>query len=521
MTFSPNTLIKSADMNTVLQTDIATTFNSALNGSTGHTHDGTSQNGAPVVLQNASPTVTRQLGSSGGILQVHDGTAARTMQTLETPQSVSGAKTYANNTLKLGGAGAGVATLTNANTANNRTWTLPDNGGNATVSCIDQAQNRSAIETAISGGRWNGAAIADAFVLTTATPTISSSIGHVNNQINVFDGTSARIYAPIDKSSFGIHNLGLKLSVGALSVTGLGNTALGATNSGWVSYPGSTAGVWLSQPVTADQTISSGGIKGRLGTTASVAWGSDMPMFVYVTSKDDTAAGIRFFISRQPNMTTTPASTNNIGIDGTAPATDGQGNIVLFGSTANTGYNSRPCRIIGSFRGQIDASAGGVMTVSALDSGDGIGVFKNAGGRTFTMPISQNGATSGKYLSDNGGTAPTYTAQNDFTYRIDLGGNCTVRTYFLNSAGGTAGAGAVTARVALPYVTTSATNAVEYGSGFFDNTGVTGLQLNWSVVPNSSFATGTTSTSGTTGFQNANQSQTARQFGFSLTYAAY
>jgi len=92
-TFSPNTIIKSGEMNTITQTNIRDKFNAMINGSTGHTHDGTTGNGSPIVLQNTAPTVTRQLGSTGGILQVFDGTAARTMMTLETAQNISGIKT--------------------------------------------------------------------------------------------------------------------------------------------------------------------------------------------------------------------------------------------------------------------------------------------------------------------------------------------------------------------------------------------------------------------------------------------
>ncbi len=94
-TFAPNTVIASAQFNTNFQTDIRDKFNSAFNGSTGHTHDGQTGNGAPIVLQNASPTVTRQLGASAGILQFYDGTAARTVFSLENNgQVVSGTKIY-------------------------------------------------------------------------------------------------------------------------------------------------------------------------------------------------------------------------------------------------------------------------------------------------------------------------------------------------------------------------------------------------------------------------------------------
>lgn len=87
-TFAPNTLIRSSHMNTNLATDIASKYNSAMHASTGHTHDGTTGNGSPIILQNASPSVTRQLGYSGA-LQVYDGSVVRTYTTLDTAQTLS------------------------------------------------------------------------------------------------------------------------------------------------------------------------------------------------------------------------------------------------------------------------------------------------------------------------------------------------------------------------------------------------------------------------------------------------
>jgi len=331
------------------------------------------------------------------------------------------------------------------------------------------AQNLSGVKTIISGGRLDFSTIANSLLLPSGTPSVSRSAAYINNQLNVYDGSNIRFWSPIDKASLGIHNLGLKLSGGAISIAGLGNTALAASNAAWISYPSATAGVWLSQTLTADQTIASGGLKGRWGTTASVAWGSDMPLAIGVCSKDDTASGIRFFLTRNPAMTTTPASTNNIGIDGTAPATADQGNIVLFGSAANTGYNSRPCRIIGGVRATCDNSAGGVWTITALDNGDGIGNFYNFGPRTFTMPIAQHGGggtapAAGKYVLTNGGTAPVFTT-NSLLYSIDLFGYCDYN-FFLDADGGTDGASAVTASLTIPFSKAHAANDIVAGIGF-------------------------------------------------------
>lgn len=341
--------------------------------------------------------------------------------------------------------------------------------GNIAAINIDETDNYT----------WSGIndfSTANSIKIPSTAPTASRAIAHLNNQLNIHDGTSARIYVPVDKASVGIHNIGWNLAGGAINIVAFGNvTSLSASNSGWISYP-HTSGQWLSQPVTADQGISSGGLKGRWGTTASVAYGSDMPFAIGVCSSDGTAANIRFFLTRNPAMKLTPANTNNIGIDGTAPVTSDQGNIVLFGTGANTGYNSRPCRIIGAVRATCDATAGGVWTITAADTGDGIGTFYNFGSRVFTMPISQNGATAGKYFADNGGTAPTFTSENTYNYSVQMDGLVNIQFLFHNTAGGTAGAGAVAAQLALPATPLSLGAQSNFiGAGYAQGTSVATL----------------------------------------------
>ena len=295
---------------------------------------------------------------------------------------------------------------------------------------------------------------ANTLLIPTAAPSAGAgSIGLVNNQLNIYDGTSPRIFVPVDKSSVIIHNIGWNLNAGAIAISGLFGTALSASNAGWISYPG-TSGTWLSQTVTANQSIASGGLKGRWGTTPSVPWGSDMPLAIGVCSSDGSAANIRFFLARNPAMTITPASTNNIGIDGTAPVTSSQDNIVLFGSAANTGYNSRPCRIIGSIRATCDGSAGGVWTITAADGADGIGHFRNFGVTDFTMPLGQHGGggtapAAGKALLTNGGTAPVFTT-NDLTYTVGMDGFVTYKFNLFGDGGADGVGGAALALLAPP-----------------------------------------------------------------------
>ena len=169
-----------------------------------------------------------------------------------------------------------------------------------------------------------------------------------------------------DRTPGQILNLDLTYVTGAggtgLSIAGAQGTALSATNVGYVTIPSTTAGQAVTLKLTANQALKDATntgpeILGRWGSTASVAWGSAMPIFLGAVQSQVDATTARFFLTRNPAMTTTPASTNNIGIGGTAPSSSDQTNIVLFGTAVNTSYNSKPCVIIGSVQGTIDNSA--------------------------------------------------------------------------------------------------------------------------------------------------------------------
>lgn len=248
-------------------------------------------------------------------------------------------------------------------------------------------------------------------------------------------------------------NGNLTLAAGVLSVTGQAGVALATDNPLWVTVPSTTAAQDITLAITTAQTLqdvnhASPQILGRWGTTASVAWGSVMPVSIGVANKDNTAANLRFFLTRNPAITTTPASTNNIGIGGTAPVTSAQENIVLFGTAANTGYDSKPCIILGSLQMTIDASAGGSATIAALTAGrDGFGKFQE--GVNFAMPVAQNGATAGKYFTDGAGTAPVFTT-NSPLYLISRSGQVTYIVNF-DADGGTDGAAAGNLTLTAPY----------------------------------------------------------------------
>jgi len=284
-----------------------------------------------------------------------------------------------------------------------------------------------------------------------------------NNSTIVFPYTGASVraaYEDIAVPAGSFKNLGLTFSANVLSVTNAAGAALSALTPGYVSCPLLTGGLYRMFKIETAQTINSAAhaspqILGRWGTTASVAWGSAMPIYIGLANKDDTDAGARFFLSRNPCMTTTPASTNNIGVAGTAPSSSSQNNIVLFGTTANTGYDSKPCVIIGSIQMTCDNSSGGSWTVGSLVQGrDGFGLLQK--GVVFTFPKLQNGATL-NYLSA-GGAATTLafegTTATSLTYSLDpITGMCNF--WMIGGTRSAADAGAGNLNVHLPYASLS------------------------------------------------------------------
>jgi len=190
-------------------------------------------------------------------------------------------------------------------------------------------------------------------------------------------------------------------------------------------------------------------IVGRMGTTASVAWGSAMPLFCYLVNKDNTAANVKLGLSRDPTKGVTPASEDNIGYTSNAAATSAQGNLFLA-NTAIAGYNSVPCQLVGSVTAVCDASVGGIWTFGTLTAGrDGIG--NSSLTKTFatewTFPLGQNGADAGTYL-ESAGTTPVF-ATNAYYYYLSGGGLCTV-SYHMTGDGGTDGAGIGVLKISLP-----------------------------------------------------------------------
>lgn len=258
-----------------------------------------------------------------------------------------------------------------------------------------------------------------------------------------------------------VNNLGLSLAAGTLTITDASGSALSADNCGWVSVPSTTAGRVVSLKVTApasfndDVHASSDLTNLGFGITESAAWGNDAPFFLYVVNRGnsnlDGADGSSVFaLARSPCMYTSPSSANDIGDTGAIPTNDSQNVILILDDVTVANYTSLPMQLIGSIRMQWSA-ANTDWTVQTLGNTDGLGetALNNTFATRWQMPQAQSGASAGTFWIANGGTAPTFSA-DQYKYELDRNGRCHVE-YYSTGDGGTDGAGAVNARLSLPY----------------------------------------------------------------------
>lgn len=251
-------------------------------------------------------------------------------------------------------------------------------------------------------------------------------------------------------------NLGISLSGTTLSVNDASGAALSASNYGQVGMASTTAGnvvclaATANASFTAAQTINMG-----WGITEAANWANDVPFFLYAVNRsnssiDGTDGNSAFFIARNPAMSVTPASANNIGDAVAIAATDDQTSILMLGTYTKANYVSLPCQLIGAFRMRW-SSATTRWTPQAIGNTDGVGIVhvnKTLATR-WQMPTGQMGASSGSFLLANAGTAPAFSS-TDYWYKLSITGEVRVQIH-ANGDGGTDGAGAVRAQLALPF----------------------------------------------------------------------
>lgn len=244
-------------------------------------------------------------------------------------------------------------------------------------------------------------------------------------------------------------NLSMSLSGGVLSFIGFNGSAISTTNPAYVTAPSKVfAGrTKLHQITSGDLSFNESELTNNLfGTTDFVAWGSSilMPFYVYVVANDADASPV-FAISRVPHLYASPSVANS-GKPSSATADTDQSFWYLDDSISLADYDGNPCVSLGSF--SMSKSSANVWTIT-VGAADGFGNFNES--VRWTFPDGQGGAASGKYLLTNGGTAPTFTAPPRYEYSIKRNGLIEITCFLSNTVGGTPGAGAVEARLTMPF----------------------------------------------------------------------
>lgn len=360
----------------------------------------------------------------------------------------------------------------------------------------------------------------------------SSSVN--NNGICSFDTTNFSVDSngwvqlTSSASTDSFSNLGIAYAGGTFTVCSASGAALSSTNAGvvWLQDR-AVPGQLKKYLVTANQTFTDGnagqtatmnfGITNvRADATATSAWTSDFPMYLYAVG-DDTQASIAFMISRNPCAVNSPAAAS-IGKAG-AIVNVGQNDFFSLANITVANYDANPCVCVGSFRCQtaINASNNNIA-VQTLTTKDGIAQYHDA--TTFTMPKGVNGSGATNYFQNNGGTlGPTFdNATTTVTYTILRSGEIDFN-FELNDATAN-GTGANTLRPTLPYapLPSSATSALLflYGSSASGAKTLGAGNENGGVT----YATDFFFTGGTTTFKQ-NQFAVADEFSLKYWYKAY
>ena len=238
----------------------------------------------------------------------------------------------------------------------------------------------------------------------------------------------------------------------------------------YLYFPDGTEKELATAPSFEDATGTSDIVGMEFGKTSGRNWADVMPTYFYSTK--DASGNAYIFHSNDPTKHTTPATSTHIGYKGIPSSNNKDTDIFVWTSTnVTTTLQSRPCTLLGSFRVTKDTSDD--WTVSALGNNDGIYKFNEE--TTFIFPSGQMGAASGKYFLDNSGTAPSFTT-NVLEYTIAITGECHYK--FLLATNSVAGAGAVSARLATPYVVAEGTNFNHSVSLIGIGTGASVLALN-------------------------------------------
>lgn len=353
----------------------------------------------------------------------------------------TGTHTFNGGNLKIKGAGAGVASLQNANTATNRTITIPDPGADSTLVALAGAQSITGAKT------FDGSALKIAGAGSGVSTFLNANTSTNSSQTLIYGAQTASsiVAAELLNTPGTVLNGSITVSGSTLTIkSGDGSTALSAGNPLYASINSTTSGVTKVVTFTANVAVTFGATSdtdGNLFGLTDLNWANSMPMFLGIIYDGATPY---FCISRLPMYQSGSAAGSLCQLGDT----DGDGDqdvMILTTGLTLANWVSKPITQVGWFNATY-ATTNSAWTFS-VDSNTGFN--DRCFSTPFNFPVAQMGAATSTYIYTNAGTAPIFTT-NNYYYVMDKRGRVTCDLY-LNGDGGTDGAGAVTTLIALPY----------------------------------------------------------------------
>lgn len=330
-------------------------------------------------------------------------------------------------------------------------------------------------------------------------------------------------------------NARLSLSgAGVLSLLGANGSAPSVTNPVFFNVPDGTGG-WEQISFTsstnctiADATSADSyfydAVNGGLFWGGIESLNGIFPFALYVATDGTTPV---VFMARNPCMTTIPTDQTLIGYKNNPPTIEGMAlvnpdkQLEVFAWTASNikaSHAGKPCWRIGSIRMQLSSILGD-WTIQTLDAGDGIGNDYNFGARIFNRVL----PSTGSFFSVTAGTPPTY-SNNTVNFKSFLNGDYVYFFNFLNSLGGTAGAGANNLEIYLPARAYSEDVGRRLLGSFYIKNNATTILGNMSITGTaSSAAFQYQSTIGTTvsNIRGVDQNNAVREIFGAITYTVF
>lgn len=245
-------------------------------------------------------------------------------------------------------------------------------------------------------------------------------------------------------------NCEINYSAGTVTISGKGGVALSATNPCHIGISSNSNGVVALATFTANVTVTDAATSntdGNLFGITDANWGNAMPMFFGVIYNGTTPY---LTLSRLPYAVSGAAAGDLCQKDDTD--CDAQGDVMILATGLTlASFVNLPITQVAWLQATY-ATTGGAWTFSESRYTGFNSLYETV---RWNFVPAQMGAAAATLLTANGGTAPVFTT-TEYTYQINRFGTCTINVY-LDADGGTDGASAVGAQLAVPYLFPSGT----------------------------------------------------------------